>query len=530
MIDGPNDVPVRAALIVQRWVQTMRDGGLGAASLHDAMADAASVQGAADAAVVVLPALVGADGIAVFRRRHDGTLDMVAHQVPTSLQPLLAAVSGSLIRVPADSDVPAGRVAQQNRVEVRDAADGARVETYPLRFDGRVVGALCLLYRSGQGPDREAPVEPLIAEAAEGLGTAVERGQASDLADGLWRARSPRSVPRVPGLDIACCSAKGDRDIGSWCEVVHTGPDTVVVAVGVTGSVDSTGVAPAAARHALSASSAVTDEPGQLADLLSEFVSKQLGLSDDAACCVVRLQAATGALDWAGTGGLAPCVVRDRRRDGGEPMPLTPSPEDRLVAGDLLVVGVQGCSGGSGGSVEAVVEAGRTMIGRSLAEGCGQLAADARWNGGTLLDQALVAVHLQPPRPMLTTISASASVALARSYTRRELEHLGVTSPSVHRDAELVVSELVSNVVRHVGGLFDVRWQRAGDVLRVEVTDRGSPLDLRVPETEVLAESGRGLLIVDSLSSAWGVVHAPDGKMVWAELTMPSSREGDAHA
>lgn len=90
--------------------------------------------------------------------------------------------------------------------------------------------------------------------------------------------------------------------------------------------------------------------------------------------------------------------------------------------------------------------------------------------------------------------------------------------------AELAITELLANVVRHVPdrrcGLLVLR-QESG--VRIEVTDAAPGLPaLREPE-DGLAEDGRGLLLVDAVTDRWGVVpHAQGGKTVWFELFGPS--------
>ncbi|WP_406000874.1 ATP-binding protein [Streptomyces sp. NBC_00829] len=85
--------------------------------------------------------------------------------------------------------------------------------------------------------------------------------------------------------------------------------------------------------------------------------------------------------------------------------------------------------------------------------------------------------------------------------------------------AELAVTELQANVVRHVPdrrcALLVVR-QAA--VVRIEVTDAAPGLPARGEPGDGLAEGGRGLLLVDAVADRWGVVrHAGGGKTVWFE-------------
>lgn len=87
-------------------------------------------------------------------------------------------------------------------------------------------------------------------------------------------------------------------------------------------------------------------------------------------------------------------------------------------------------------------------------------------------------------------------------------------------DAGIVVSELVTNAVQHAAGgqlRLDVWFDRRG-CLRIAVDDSSAKLPvMREPAFD--AEAGRGLLIVQQLSTRWGVdMHPGSGKRVWAEL------------
>jgi anti-sigma regulatory factor (Ser/Thr protein kinase) len=87
-------------------------------------------------------------------------------------------------------------------------------------------------------------------------------------------------------------------------------------------------------------------------------------------------------------------------------------------------------------------------------------------------------------------------------------------------DAQLLTSELVTNAVMYApSGCKVSAWYAAQDrVLRVEVSDGAADaprMGLAVPPTQV---SGRGLHIVASRSSDWGVEARPCGKSVWFEL------------
>jgi anti-sigma regulatory factor (Ser/Thr protein kinase) len=97
--------------------------------------------------------------------------------------------------------------------------------------------------------------------------------------------------------------------------------------------------------------------------------------------------------------------------------------------------------------------------------------------------------------------------------------------------AELAFTELIANVVRHVPGRH-CRMRillREGGVLRVEVADDCSALPRPSRTVEALAGGGRGLLLVDAVTDAWGVDPLPGGgKTVWFECRPVRSAGGGA--
>ncbi|MFF3487289.1 ATP-binding protein [Streptomyces sp. NPDC002701] len=84
-------------------------------------------------------------------------------------------------------------------------------------------------------------------------------------------------------------------------------------------------------------------------------------------------------------------------------------------------------------------------------------------------------------------------------------------------DAELLVTELVTNALRHGRGDVGVRLSFINGHLRIEVRD-GSP---EVPELRAatsLDESGRGLFLVEAIADDWGI--SDDGFTTWCALSL----------
>jgi anti-sigma regulatory factor (Ser/Thr protein kinase) len=113
------------------------------------------------------------------------------------------------------------------------------------------------------------------------------------------------------------------------------------------------------------------------------------------------------------------------------------------------------------------------------------------------------------------------SVGVARTRARQALHRWQVPAPAVE-NAVLIVSELTTNVLSHTDSQAFVCFLRDDDDrLHVEVMDQhrgpGAPW---VRAARPGDEHGRGLALIQALSTAWGVADVPDarGQAVWASL------------
>ncbi|WP_405688130.1 ATP-binding protein [Streptomyces sp. NBC_00057] len=95
--------------------------------------------------------------------------------------------------------------------------------------------------------------------------------------------------------------------------------------------------------------------------------------------------------------------------------------------------------------------------------------------------------------------------------------------------AELALTELIANVVRHVPGrrCQTLIFLLAAGGVRVEVAD-ASPELARAVIGDVLDEGGRGLVLVDAVTDGWGVEPRRDGcgKTVWFECLAAKAADG----
>ena len=139
---------------------------------------------------------------------------------------------------------------------------------------------------------------------------------------------------------------------------------------------------------------------------------------------------------------------------------------------------------------------------------------------------AMAAVADTPPvryRRHLPAVPSAAALArqlVVEACAARRL-------PRLADDAEVVVTELVANAVRHAGGDLWLSIAVGLRFLHMSLWD-GSPVRPVVvrPDPDT-GQGGRGLAVVDALASSWGSALTPEGKVVWATLRLPT-RSGDA--
>ena len=108
----------------------------------------------------------------------------------------------------------------------------------------------------------------------------------------------------------------------------------------------------------------------------------------------------------------------------------------------------------------------------------------------------------------------------ARNAARVVLQDWSVPTPLLD-DAILVISELVTNAVRHAGtaSTLDLELCQIRNRLRIALAD-DSEATPRLRRVRGAAEDGRGLAILAALSDRWGVEPHHGGKRVWWEVDL----------
>jgi len=118
---------------------------------------------------------------------------------------------------------------------------------------------------------------------------------------------------------------------------------------------------------------------------------------------------------------------------------------------------------------------------------------------------------MKPQRAGWVLAAEARSIAQARTLVAQRLTDLPDESLEV---VLLLTSELVTNAIRHGAGPVGVHLAWGDGGVRVEVEDQSPEWPVaRTMDRDAL--NGRGLILVDGLSSGWGVLARRTGKAVW---------------
>ena len=127
------------------------------------------------------------------------------------------------------------------------------------------------------------------------------------------------------------------------------------------------------------------------------------------------------------------------------------------------------------------------------------------------------------PAPLVTCQRSlpgdAASAGVARALVRRELLRWG--ADELIDDCSLIVTELVTNAIRHARSALVLRMSTDGLWIYGEVFDEGDDMPC-ASNGGLDATGGRGLLIVGGLAEEWGAAAMPEGgKIVWFRMSCP---------
>ncbi|WP_436843296.1 SpoIIE family protein phosphatase [Streptomyces narbonensis] len=469
-----------------------------------------------------------------------------------------------LVRV-ADSDEEPSRVGErvayaagssqaESLAEGRATADAVVAPTrlyVPLIVRGTPLGLVTFVRGEDSEPfddgDR-AVAEELASRTAVCIDNARRYRRERTAAFMLQRSLLPRSLPELSAVEAASRYLPADSHLGAggdWFDVIPLSGARVGL---VVGDVVGHGLGAAATMGRLRAMVRTLAEldlaPDELLARLNDQVGKDAsdqnvtgsdGSGAVGATCVYGIyDPASRTSTWAAAGHLPPAVVQPHgpvsflRLPPGPPLGVGRLPyegaEVPLAAGSLVVLFTDGLVEARGqgadvglGRLAAVLEEQRGSSSDLLcAQIVAELVSDHVRDDATLLvvrtralDARQVAAWELPSDPAL--------VARARSMATEQLVRWGLDDLAF--TTELVVSELVTNAIRHASGPISLRLIRDRSLI-CEVSDsqHTSPHARYAGNDE---EGGRGLFMVAQLTEHWGTRYLPTGKTIWAEQAFP---------
>jgi anti-sigma regulatory factor (Ser/Thr protein kinase) len=134
--------------------------------------------------------------------------------------------------------------------------------------------------------------------------------------------------------------------------------------------------------------------------------------------------------------------------------------------------------------------------------------------------RAGAAIAERPGRVAILVRGGPGAAADAREQLAMQVEWL---PPSTRATADLLLTELVTNAVRHGGAdqgeRIEVTLESSANALKVAVTDPGPGFEWHPrPPDRPAAEGGYGLVLVDRFARLWAVERGPASTTVWFEL------------
>ncbi|MFF7652993.1 SpoIIE family protein phosphatase [Streptomyces sp. NPDC007983] len=450
--------------------------------------------------------------------------------------------------------------------DMRDwlARDPARAEKFrefgfqsimgvPIRARGMTLG-ITMCYRRTKEPfteDDQLLAEELVARAAICLDNARRFARERTAALSLQQSLLPQGTPVQAAVETASryLPAGGRSGLaGDWFDVIPLSGARVAL---VVGDVVGHGIGAAATmgrlRTAVRTLADVDLPPDELLTHLDDVVirlateAEGTGAPGDpailgATCTYAVYDPVSRMCSLARAGHPPPAVVtpdgeaRLLEVPAGPPLGLGGLPfevaEVELPPGSLLALYTDGLLGLR--ERERELDGALDALCRALGERAPSLDALCDRVIGDLLpdhpadDAALLIARTQAlgtDRYAVRDLAADpVTVATARAWASRRLDAWGLADASYI--TELVVSELVTNAIRHAEAPIQLRLIHDRTLI-CEVSDASSTSP-HMRRARLSDEGGRGLLLVAQLTQRWGTRHTHTGKTIWCEQLVGS--------
>ncbi|MFF1324378.1 SpoIIE family protein phosphatase [Streptomyces chartreusis] len=431
--------------------------------------------------------------------------------------------------------------------------------TVPLRARGVIMGMATFWRADRPDPFESEDVslaEELVARAAVSIDNARRYTREHTLSVTLQRSLLPRALPGQSALDVAyrylpAQAAQGGVG-GDWFDVIPLPGARVALVVGdVVGHGLHAAATMGRLRTAVHNFSTLDLPPDELLGHLDELVSRidqdegegeeEVAPITGATCLYAVYDPSTGLCALARAGHLEPALVHPDGRveflavPGGAPLGLGGSlpfeaTEVRLSEGSGLVLYTDGLVEDQGRDIDDGLERLRDALaatpptqGRGPEETC-KAVLETMLPERPRDDVALVVARtrlLPSDRTASWDVPDEASaVARVRAAAARTLEKWGLEEEAF--TTELILSELVTNALRHATGPIRVRLIRDLTLI-CEVSD-GSSTAPHLRSAATTDEGGRGLFLVAQFADRWGTRYTADGKVIWTEQPLPQGR------
>ncbi|WP_328754197.1 MULTISPECIES: SpoIIE family protein phosphatase [unclassified Streptomyces] len=417
----------------------------------------------------------------------------------------------------------------------------------PLRARGLNLG-IVNFWRAGSsepfGDDDLSFAEEVVARAGISVDNARRYTREHTMAEELQRSLLPRGLPEQSALDAASRYCPVWQGVGGdWFDVIPLPGFRVALVVGdVVGHGLHAAATMGRLRTAVHNFSTLDLAPDELIARLDDLVTSldQPGTNDEQATEVTGATCLYAIYD--------PVSGRCTMARAGHPAPALVRPDGGVDFADLPAGPPLGVSGLPFEAVELQLEAGTGLVlytngliynrERDVEEGLAALRATLRDATGDSPEGMCDAVFhaLVPPRPRddvalligRTRLFASdqvaewevpsdpSAVSQIRSECVGQLSDWGLESLAF--TTELILSELITNAIRHGSPPVRVRMLRDGGLV-CEVSDHSSTSPhLRYAATT--DEGGRGLFLVAQLAKRWGTRYTALDKVIWAEQSL----------
>ncbi|WP_426567327.1 SpoIIE family protein phosphatase [Streptomyces canus] len=417
----------------------------------------------------------------------------------------------------------------------------------PIRARRVLLGTALFVRTKNPAPFQEDDLllaEELVSRAAVSLDNARQYTREQTAALTLQRNLSARRL--CGGMAVEAASrylpADIDRGVGGdWFDVIPLSGARVALVVGdVVGHGLEAAAAMGRLRTAVHTLATMELPPGELLDRLDDTV-QQLAEADadapdqtptivGATCLYAVYDPVTRQCTMATAGHLPPAIIDPKGRVTFPDLP-TGAPlgiglgvafeavELELPEGSLIALYTDGLVETRDDDIEEGMHRLGTALARPdrpLEDLCTRAMQPVQGQEG-YDDASLLLVRtrsLSPTQVASWALSSDDTTARrARNLAAGQLAEWGLEG--LEDSTKLIVSELVTNAVRHSSGPIDLRLTRH-NVLTVEVSDAGT-CSPRPRNAGTSDEGGRGLFLVSQLSRRWGSRPIPGGKVVWAE-------------